>query len=294
MKETAIGIVKRLRQEGYSAYFAGGCVRDQLMGIPPKDYDVATSARPEQVMQLFSHSVAVGAKFGVVLVLSGEQQVEVATFRSDGDYADGRHPDEVTYTDNARLNVMRRDFTINGLLWDPLTETLLDYVGGQDDIRSGVIRTIGDPGQRFREDKLRMMRAARFSARFMFELESATRDTIQVLAHQILQVSKERLRDELIKILTEGYARRGIQLLETLRLLRPILPEISDLQGVDQPPEFHPEGDVWVHTLLMLQLMDETKRIWPKVPTPQRPIGLRSQLQAIPWAPGSIHRSRSP
>jgi len=148
-----------------------------------------------------------------VLVLSGEQQVEVATFRSDGDYADGRHPDEVTYTDNARLDVMRRDFTINGLLWDPLTETLLDYVGGQDDIRSGVIRTIGDPGQRFREDKLRMMRAARFSARFMFELESATRDTIQVLAHQILQVSKERLRDELIKILTEGYARRGIQLL---------------------------------------------------------------------------------
>ena len=260
MKETAIGIVKRLRQEGYSAYFAGGCVRDQLMGIPPKDYDVATSARPEEVMQLFSHSVAVGAKFGVVLVLSGEQQVEVATFRSDGDYADGRHPDAVIYTDDARLDVMRRDFTINGLLWDPLTETLLDYVGGSDDIRNRVIRTIGDPGQRFREDKLRMMRAARFSARFMFELESATRETIQVLAHQILQVSRERLRDELIKILTEGYAHRGIQLLETLRLLRPILPEISALQGVDQPPEFHPEGDVWVHTLLMLQLMDETKR----------------------------------
>ena len=260
MKETASSIVKELRREGYSAYFAGGCVRDQLMGIPPKDYDVATSARPEQVMRLFSHTVAVGAEFGVVLVLSDGQQVEVATFRSDGNYADGRHPDEVIYTDDARLDVMRRDFTINGLLWDPLTETLLDYVGGSDDIRNRVIRTIGDPGQRFREDKLRMMRAARFSSRFRFELEAATRDTIQVLADQILQVSKERLRDELIKILTEGYASRGIQLLETLRLLRPILPEISDLQGVEQPPEFHPEGDVWVHTLLMLQLMDETKR----------------------------------
>jgi len=260
VKETAISVVKKLRQEAYSAYFAGGCVRDQLMGIPPKDYDVATSARPEQVMRMFPHTVAVGAEFGVVLVLSDEQQVEVATFRSDGDYADGRHPDEVTYTDDARLDVMRRDFTINGLLWDPLTETLLDYVGGRDDIRNRVIRTIGDPGQRFREDKLRMMRAARFSARFGFELEAATRDSIQVLAGQILQVSKERLRDELTKILTEGYASLGIQLLETLRLLRPILPEISDLQGVEQPPEFHPEGDVWVHTLLMLQLMDETKR----------------------------------
>ena len=260
MKETAIGIVKKLRQEGYSAYFAGGCVRDQLMGIPPKDYDVATNARPSQVMRVFPRTVAVGAQFGVVLVLSDEHQVEVATFRSDGNYADGRHPDEVTFADDARLDVMRRDFTINGLLWDPLTETLLDYVGGQDDIRGRVIRTIGEPVQRFQEDKLRLMRAARFSARFNFELEAKTRDAIQVLHHQILQVSKERLRDELIKIVTEGYASRGIQLLETLRLLRPILPEISDLQGVEQPPEFHPEGDVWVHTLLMLQLMDETKR----------------------------------
>jgi poly(A) polymerase len=261
VKETAISIVKKLRQEGYSAYFAGGCVRDQLMGIPPKDYDVATSARPEQVMRLFSRNVAVGAEFGVVLVLSDDHQVEVATFRSDGNYADGRHPDEVIYTDDARLDVLRRDFTINGLLWDPLTETLLDYVGGCEDIRSRVIRTIGDPGERFREDKLRMMRAARFCARFGFELDAATRDTIQVLADQILRVSKERLRDELVKIVTEGYASRGIQLLETLRLLRPIVPEISDLQGVEQPPEFHPEGDVWVHTLLMLQLMDETKRM---------------------------------
>ncbi len=259
MKDAAISIVKKLRQEGYSAYFAGGCVRDQLMGIPPKDYDVATNARPSQVIRLFPRTVAVGAEFGVVLVLADQHQVEVATFRSDGNYADGRHPDEVIYTDDARLDVMRRDFTINGLLWDPLTETLLDYVGGQDDICGRLIRTIGDPVQRFQEDKLRLMRAARFSARFNFELEATTRDTIQVLAHQILQVSKERLRDELIKILTEGYASRGIRLLETLNLLRPILPEISDLQGVEQPPEFHPEGDVWVHTLLMLHLMDKTK-----------------------------------
>lgn len=260
MKEGAISIVTKLRQAGHSAYFAGGCVRDQLMGIPPKDYDVATSAHPEQVMRLFSHTVAVGAEFGVVLVLSDGQPVEVATFRSDGNYADGRHPDKVSYTDDARLDVMRRDFTINGLLWDPLTETLLDYVGGHDDIRNRVIRTIGDPHQRFREDKLRLIRAARFSARFGFELEAATRDTIQAQADQILRVSKERLRDELTKILTEGYSGLGIQLLETLRLLRPILPEISDLQGVRQPPEFHPEGDVWTHTLLMLRLMDETKQ----------------------------------
>lgn len=260
MKEAAISIVKKLRQEGYSAYFAGGCVRDQLMGIPPKDYDVATNARPSQVMRMFPRTVAVGAEFGVVLVLTDEHQVEVATFRSDGNYADGRHPDEVIFADDARFDVLRRDFTINGLLWDPLTETLLDYVGGQDDIRGRIIRTIGDPVQRFQEDKLRLMRAARFSARFDFELEATTCDTIQVLAHKVLQVSKERLRDELIKILTEGYASRGLRLLETLRLLRPILPEISDLQGVEQPPEFHPEGDVWVHTLLMLQLMDETKR----------------------------------
>jgi len=260
VKETAISIIRRLRQEGYSAYFAGGCVRDQLMGNTPKDYDIATSARPEQVMRFFPQTVTVGAQFGVVLVLIDGQQVEVATFRSDGDYPDGRHPDEVTYTDDARLDVLRRDFTINGLLWDPLTETLLDYVGGREDIRSRTIRTIGDPRHRFREDKLRLIRAARFSARFGFELEAGTHHTIQVLADQVLQVSKERLRDELIKFLTEGYASRGIQLLETLGLLRPILPEISDLQGVEQPPEFHPEGDVWVHTLLMLQLIDETRQ----------------------------------
>ena len=260
MKETAISIVRKLRQEGYSAYLAGGCVRDQLMGNTPKDYDVATSARPEQVMRLFSQTMSVGAQFGVVLVLIDGMQVEVATFRSDGNYADGRHPNEVTYTDDARLDVLRRDFTINGLLWDPLAETLLDYVGGREDIRSRIIRTIGDPGHRFQEDKLRLMRAARFSARFGFELEPGTRNTIQALADQIVRVSKERLRDELIKILTEGYASRGVQLLEALGLLLPILPEISDLRGVEQPPEFHPEGDVWVHTLLMLQIMDETKR----------------------------------
>ncbi|MCI0719762.1 MAG: CCA tRNA nucleotidyltransferase, partial [Acidobacteria bacterium] len=209
MKEAALSIVKRLRQEGFSAYFAGGCVRDQVMGNQPKDYDITTNARPGQVMQIFPRTAAVGAQFGVVLVLIENHQVEVATFRSDGSYADGRHPDEVTYTDDARLDVLRRDFTINGLLCDPLTETVLDYVGGRDDIRNGIVRTIGDPGQRFREDKLRMMRAARFSARFGFELESATRDTIHLLADQILQVSKERLRDELIRILTEGHASRG-------------------------------------------------------------------------------------
>jgi len=279
VKVAATNIVKRLRERGYSAYFAGGCVRDQLMGIPPRDYDVATSARPEQVMEIFPRTVPVGAEFGVVLVLSDHEQVEVATFRSDGDYADGRHPDRVTYTEDAKLDVLRRDFTINGLLLDPLTETLLDYVGGLSDIRNRVIRSIGEPIQRFREDKLRMMRAVRFSARFNFKLDAATRETIQTLASLIGQVSKERLRDELSKILTEGYACGGIQLLEAVRLLRPILPEISSLQGVEQPPEFHPEGDVWTHTLSMLQIMDETKR------------GLRQGLNptATDWASTAGH-----
>jgi tRNA nucleotidyltransferase/poly(A) polymerase len=260
MKQSATQTLKRLREAGFSAYFVGGCVRDQVMGIEPKDYDIATSATPDQVMQLFPRTVSVGARFGVVLVVVGNRQVEVATFRSDGAYADGRHPAEVTFTLDPRLDVLRRDFTMNGLLYDPLNQALLDYVGGQKDIEVGLVRTIGNPGERFREDKLRMMRAVRFAARFGFQLETETRAAIVSLADQIWQVSRERIRDELTKILTEGYASEGVSLLEECGLLRQLLPQVSDLRGVEQPPEFHPEGDVWVHTLLMLKLMDETRR----------------------------------
>ena len=260
MKESALQILRRLREAGFSAYWVGGCVRDQVMGNEPKDYDIATSATPDQVMHLFPGTISVGARFGVVLVPVGERQIEVATFRSDGTYADGRHPAEVTFTLDPRLDVLRRDFTMNGLLYDPLDQALLDYVGGQKDIEAGLVRTIGNPFERFREDKLRMIRAVRFAARFGFQLEAETRAAIVSLADQIWQVSRERIRDELTKILTEGYANEGVLLLEECGLLRTILPEISDLSGVEQPPEFHPEGDVWTHTLLMLKLIDETRR----------------------------------
>lgn len=259
MKQAAIGIVQKLREAGFSSYFVGGCVRDQVMGRDSKDYDIATSARPEQVMNLFTHTVPIGVQFGVVLVLVDGRSYEVATFRSDGIYPDGRHPREVVYTDDARLDVLRRDFTINGLLYDPLSDEVLDFVGGLNDIHNAQVRTIGDPAQRFREDKLRLIRAVRFASRFNFRLEPHTAKAIEAMADQIVQVSNERLREELIKILTEGFAHPSFQLLDAARLLRPILPEIADLQGVEQPPEFHPEGDVWRHTLLMLRIMDETR-----------------------------------
>jgi poly(A) polymerase len=260
MKKTATDIVKKLRKSGYAAYFVGGCVRDMVMGKKPKDFDIATSARPEEVMRLFPQTLTVGAQFGVVLVVQNGHPYEVATFRSDGPYEDGRHPKEVVYTDDPRSDVLRRDFTINGLLYDPIAETALDFVEGQRDIRNGIVRTIGEPNQRFLEDKLRLMRAVRFAARFGYKLHADTRQSISELALKINQVSQERIRDELVKILTEGYSARGISLLEECHLLQQILPEVSRLKGVPQPPEFHPEGDVWTHTMLMLELMDQTKR----------------------------------
>jgi poly(A) polymerase len=259
MKEAALAIVKRLREAGHLAFFVGGCVRDLVIGIAPKDYDVATSAHPEQVMGLFPQTIAVGAQFGVVLVVQEGQQIEVATFRSDGVYADGRHPGQVTFTDDPRDDVLRRDFTINGLLCDPITETILDYVEGKKDIQERVIRTIGNVEQRLSEDKLRLMRAVRFASRFNYRLAPETKTAVVKLAGQIKQVSPERIREELVKILTEGYAARGIRLLDEVHLLHHVLPEVSALKGVNQPPEFHPEGDVWVHTLLMLELMDQTR-----------------------------------
>ena len=277
MKDFATSILQTLRREGYQAYLVGGCVRDLLLKREPKDYDVATSAKPAEVMQLFPETYAVGAQFGVVLVplpkdgrasatvddSSPEElppegsthpaAVEVATFRNDIGYSDGRHPDEVRFSRDPREDVARRDFTINGMLLDPVTDEVLDYVGGRDDLRSGIIRTIGDPEHRFAEDKLRMLRAVRFAARFEYTIEPATFAAIQKLASQIEVVSRERVRDELTRMLTEGHARRAFLLLHETGLLPHVLPEISAMHGVEQPPQFHPEGDVFVHTLLLLE-----------------------------------------
>jgi poly(A) polymerase len=265
LKSAAIEIVRTLRQRGYQAYFVGGCVRDLLLGREPADYDVSTDATPEQVMAVFPETYEVGAQFGVVLVpvnsllpdgavAEHAHSIEVATFRSDGLYSDGRHPDAVRYTREAREDVQRRDFTINGLLLDPLNhDEVLDFVGGRDDLTRGIIRTIGRPERRFSEDKLRMLRAIRFAARFGYEIEPETFESIRELASQIHQVSKERVRDELTKMLTEGHAREAFELLDSSGLLHEVLPEVERMKGVQQPPQFHPEGDVWVHTLMLLE-----------------------------------------
>jgi poly(A) polymerase len=252
-RQLAESVCRTLRGAGHQAYLVGGCVRDILLGREPADYDVSTDATPDRVQALFPQSLAVGAQFGVIIVPDGEVQVEVATFRSDVGYSDGRHPDGVVFSGSAREDVQRRDFTINALLLDPETNEVLDYVGGRDDLRAGIIRAIGQPVERFREDKLRMIRAVRFAARFRYAIEAATFTAIVKLAPDICQVSAERIRDELTKILTEGAARRGFELLDQTRLLEEILPEVARMKGVEQPPQFHPEGDVWIHTLMMLE-----------------------------------------
>jgi poly(A) polymerase len=253
-------ICATLHSRGYQAFLVGGCVRDILLGREPADYDVTTDALPGQVEAIFPGSLTVGAKFGVVIVPgsapgspdAGRLQVEVATFRCDIGYSDGRHPDHVDYTKSPQDDVKRRDFTINGLLLDPRTNEILDFVGGREDLNTGIIRAIGDPEARFREDKLRMVRAIRFAARFAYQLEPKTMQAIQKRAQEITQVSMERLRDELTKILTEGGARRGFESLDETGLLVHLLPEIAKTKGVEQPPQFHPEGDVWIHTLMMM------------------------------------------
>jgi poly(A) polymerase len=252
IRGAATEIVRRLRAGGYQAYLVGGCVRDVLMGREPADYDVATDATPEQVLELYPLSLTVGAHFGVVAVPQVDGPIEVATFRSDGRYWDSRHPSEVRYAKTPQEDVRRRDFTINGLLYDPIEDRILDYVNGQADIRGRRIRTIGDPFERFAEDHLRMLRAVRFAARFGFTIDPAAVQAIRQLAHHVQNTSAERVRDEIAKILTEGSPRRGFELLDETRLLPEVLPEIKALQGVAQPAEFHPEGDVWVHTMMML------------------------------------------
>jgi poly(A) polymerase len=255
----ARSIVARLRDAGHQAYLVGGCVRDLLLGRAPKDFDVATDARPDRVSELFERSEQVGAHFGVVLVRENTSQVEVATFRSDASYSDGRRPDAVRFEGNPRQDAMRRDFTINALLLDPDTNQVLDFTGGREDLRRRVVRAIGDPDERFQEDHLRLIRAVRFAARLRFEIEPATMAALQRLHGLIVKVSPERVRDELARILTEGGARRGFELLDETGLLGDILPEVAAMKGVAQPPEFHPEGDVWTHTLLLLEkLRDPT------------------------------------
>jgi poly(A) polymerase len=260
----ARNIALTLRSAGHEAYLAGGCVRDLLLGLEPKDYDVATSATPDAVLALFPEKKAltVGAHFGVVLVCEPDgASTEVATFRHDGSYSDGRRPDSVQFSTSPREDVLRRDFTINGMLLDPAiydctsdaAQATLDYVHGREDLAARIIRAIGNPIQRFTEDKLRMLRAVRFAARLGFAIDPATAAAIRQLASQITVVSPERIRDELTLILTEGGARPGFELLDQLGLLPHILPEISRLHGVQQPPEYHPEGDVWIHTMLLLE-----------------------------------------
>ena len=249
---TAKSIVKTLKKNGFRAFFVGGCVRDALLGLQPEEFDIATSATPSDVQEIFDHTIPVGESFGVVLVIIDNYKYEIATFRREWGYNDGRRPTEVIYSTDERDDVLRRDFTINGLLYDPLRDELFDYVNGVEDMRRGVIETIGDPVERFKEDKLRMIRAVRFSSRFEFRIEEDTYIAIRSMAERITDVSAERLRDEILRIITQNNPGSGLKMLKTSNLLGHILPEVLDMDNVPQPPEFHPEGDVFEHTCLVL------------------------------------------
>jgi tRNA nucleotidyltransferase/poly(A) polymerase len=250
----ATKLVRRLRESGFIAYFAGGCVRDALLRKQPKDIDIATDAEPDEVQKMFARTVAVGAKFGVVRVLEEGFEFEVATFRSDGVYLDGRRPVSVTFS-SPEDDAKRRDFTINGMFYDPLTDQVVDFVGGKSDLEHRLVRAIGNPDERFSEDHLRLLRAVRFAAALDFEIEPATWTAVTEKAHQIRTVSQERIRDELLKIMSDSHRVRGLDLLDQNGLLENILPEVSRMHGCEQPPQFHPEGDVYVHTRLMLSLL---------------------------------------
>jgi len=252
-RELANSVCDTLQRNGFQALLVGGCVRDLLLHRDPADFDVATDATPGEVLRLFPDGIDVGAHFGVILLCQDSLKIEIATFRSDLGYSDGRHPDQVVYSKTPQEDVQRRDFTINGLLMRHNSGEILDFVNGRADLDAGIIRAIGEPSRRFAEDKLRMLRAVRFAARFGYRIEPFTFKAIRQHAHEIHVVSAERIREELTKLLTEGAARRGFELLDELTLLPEILPEIAAMKGVPQPPEYHPEGDVWIHTLLMLE-----------------------------------------
>lgn len=250
-RDKAVSIISRLREKGYQGYLAGGCVRDHLLGKPPQDYDIATDARPETVQEIFPRTLAVGTQFGVILVIIDGEPFEVATFRHDGPYLDGRRPSHVRFA-SLQEDILRRDFTINGMMYDPVADRVIDLVGGRDDLSRRVVRAIGDPQARFREDRLRMVRAVRFAAGLGFAIEEETLRAIADQAAGITQISWERIGEEVTRILTEGGAKKGFELLDATGLLRAIFPEIEAMKGVEQTPDFHPEGDVFTHTLLML------------------------------------------
>lgn len=251
----ANAVCARLRHDGFRALFAGGCVRDMLLGVPAQDYDIATDATPDEVAATFDEVIPVGKKFGVQIVVRGETHFEVATFRVDGPYTDGRHPSFVEFS-GEREDAQRRDFTINALFFDPETKEVLDYVGGQADLEAQVIRAVGEPSKRFEEDYLRMLRAVRFAARLGYAIDPVTRDAIVKHAAKIVKTSAERVRDEIVKMLTEGPSGTAFRLLDETGLLEQVLPEITRMKGVEQPKEFHPEGDVFVHTMLCLDQLD--------------------------------------
>ncbi len=259
-KAAAIDIIGKLQEKGHIAYLAGGCVRDMLRGETPKDYDIATSALPEEITSIFTKTREVGVHFGVVIVIVNNQAFDVATFRNDGSYKDGRHPEEVTFS-TPQDDTARRDFTVNGIFFDPISEKYIDFVEGKSDIDKKVIRAIGEPNLRFQEDHLRLLRAIRFAARFDYEIEAETWNSIKSNASGISKISKERIRDELTKILLNENRVLGFDLLVESGLMEHIIPEILQLKGCEQPPQFHPEGDVFVHTRLMLSLLKDAPSI---------------------------------
>jgi len=256
MELTARALVDRLRTAGYLAYFAGGCVRDLVRQQTPKDIDIATDARPEEVQKIFRRTHAVGAHFGVVVVVEDDRQFEVATFRSDGAYLDGRHPVAVNYS-SPEEDARRRDFTINGMFFDPPNDAVIDFVGGREDLAAGIVRAIGDPAQRFAEDRLRLLRAIRFATVLQFEIEPLTWEAIIQAAPGIKEISAERIREELVRIFLSPQRVRGWDLLDASGLMKAVLPELEAMKGCEQPPQFHPEGDVFRHTRLMLDLLPE-------------------------------------
>jgi poly(A) polymerase len=276
-RDYARQVVERLRNAGYQALWAGGCVRDELLGLAPTDYDVATDAPPEAVCRLFPRTVTVGMSFGVVEVLGprtrhGPLKVQVATFRSDAEYLDGRHPESVRYSTCPREDAIRRDFTINGMFFDPVESRLIDFVGGQDDLQARVLRAIGDPAQRFAEDKLRMLRAVRFATRFDLRLDPATEAAIKAMAPQIKVVSAERIAEELRRLLVSPHRARGITLMDQTGLVAAILPELLEMKGLPQGPPQAPTGDLWTHVLRVLELLG---------PAPSFPLAFAALLHDV-------------
>lgn len=253
MRSTAVEVVRRLQEAGFPSFWVGGCVRDALLGRAPGDYDIVTAALPEQVEARFLRTIPVGRKFGVVVVVEGVHQYQVATFRAEADYQDGRRPERVVFGD-AQADAARRDFTINGLFYDPVSGALHDWVGGEADLRARLVRTIGAPNDRFAEDHLRLLRAVRFAAQLGFDLEDSTAAAVRAHAAKIQGISAERIRDELIKLFQPPHAGRGLELLRASGLLQQILPEISATVNCEQTPDFHPEGSVFNHLRKMLDL----------------------------------------